>query len=149
VLALLFRRCRLGRRTAAAIVFWLAALPGPVRADEAPSPPAPGATAKASAAACPLYATFRSDRPLALIPPSLMGKTGVMLGGSPPHRLLSSASTPVPHSPHAASLAGPALLSLDISLRYLRLAFQGDDRAGLLPFLGTSTTALGGLRLRF
>ncbi|HVV51557.1 MAG TPA: hypothetical protein VHO06_17945 [Polyangia bacterium] len=36
-----------------------------------------------------------------------------------------------------------------VSLGYLRLAVTGDDRAGLSPFLGTSTSALGGLRLRF
>jgi hypothetical protein len=40
-------------------------------------------------------------------------------------------------------------LSLDLSLSYLRLAVHGDGTPGLSTFLGTSTTSLGGFRLRF
>ena len=43
----------------------------------------------------------------------------------------------------------PALLTLDLSVHYLRLAVHGDRRPGLTPFLGTSTAAFAGLRLRF
>ena len=43
----------------------------------------------------------------------------------------------------------PLNLSLDLSVTYLRLAMHGDYKPGLAPFLGTSTEALGGFRLRF
>ena len=43
----------------------------------------------------------------------------------------------------------PALLTLDLSIHYLHLAVHGDKRPGLSPFLGTSTSAFAGLRLRF
>jgi hypothetical protein len=43
----------------------------------------------------------------------------------------------------------PLRLSLDLGVTMLRLAVHGDYRPGLAPFLGTSTTSLGGLRLRF
>jgi hypothetical protein len=43
----------------------------------------------------------------------------------------------------------PLQVSLQLSVDVLRLAVHGDYRPGLAPFLGTSFTALGGLRLRF
>jgi hypothetical protein len=45
--------------------------------------------------------------------------------------------------------AHPLRLSLDLSASYLRTAMTGDYKPGLAPFLGTSTEALGGFRLRF
>lgn len=43
----------------------------------------------------------------------------------------------------------PLRLSLDLGVNVLKLAVHGDYRPGFAPFLGTSTTSLGGLRLRF
>jgi hypothetical protein len=43
----------------------------------------------------------------------------------------------------------PLRLSLDLGVSVLKLAVHGDYRPGFAPFLGTSTTSLGGLRLRF
>jgi hypothetical protein len=45
--------------------------------------------------------------------------------------------------------AHPLRLSLDLGVSVLKLAVHGDYRPGLAPFLGTSTTSLAGLRLRF
>ena len=61
---------------------------------------------------------------------------------------------PAPPPRHIALPDGPAAratsaLSLDLSLSYLRLAVHGDGTPGLSTFLGTSTMALGGFRLRF
>lgn len=50
---------------------------------------------------------------------------------------------------HAGTALHPLKLSLDASMSYLRLAVHGDGKPGLAPFLGTSTEALGGFRLRF
>lgn len=38
---------------------------------------------------------------------------------------------------------------LSLGVQFLHLAFTGGYRAGWLPFLGTSTTTVGGLRIRF
>ncbi len=40
-------------------------------------------------------------------------------------------------------------LAFDLSFQVLRLAVHGDGTPGLSTFLGTSTTTLGGFRLRF
>lgn len=45
--------------------------------------------------------------------------------------------------------AHPLRLSLDLGVSVLKLAVHGDYRPGFAPFLGTSTTSLAGLRLRF
>lgn len=52
-------------------------------------------------------------------------------------------------APAAIPRLHPLRLSLDLGAGVLRLAVHGDHRPGLAPFLGTSTTSLGGLRLRF
>ena len=38
---------------------------------------------------------------------------------------------------------------LSVGVQYLHLAVTGGYRPGWLPFLGTSTTSVGGLRIRF
>jgi hypothetical protein len=53
----------------------------------------------------------------------------------------------LPESRAARPRAGA--LSLDLSFSYLRLAVHGDGAPGVSTFLGTSTTSLGGFRLRF
>ena len=40
-------------------------------------------------------------------------------------------------------------LSFDLGVTYLRFVVHGDYKPGFAPFLGTSTAAIGGLRLRF
>jgi hypothetical protein len=50
---------------------------------------------------------------------------------------------------HGGERRHPLYLSLDLGVSYLRLAVHGDFKAGLAPFLGTTTTSLGGFRLRF
>jgi hypothetical protein len=66
----------------------------------------------------------------------------------PPPAWLASPSLLDPNAKHGRS-ANPLRLSLDLSASYLRLATTGDYKPGLAPFLGTSTEALGGFRLRF
>jgi hypothetical protein len=83
----------------------------------------------------------------------------VPVASVPPHAGLTPPAMLLPASPRAWSVSlesrspearrHPLHLSLDLSMSYLRLAVHGDHRAGLAPFLGTSTAALGGLRLRF
>jgi hypothetical protein len=51
--------------------------------------------------------------------------------------------------PEGRARPATTALSLDLSLSYLRLAVHGDGTPGLSTFLGTSTAALGGFRLRF
>jgi hypothetical protein len=95
------------------------------------------------------YEIFGVSRPLVLTPLALFADRGSAAGPNRLHHLQLAAPNPTRHNLRAPEPAGPVLLSLDLSLRYLRLAVHGDYRAGLLPFLGTSTTSLGGLRLRF
>lgn len=118
-------------------------------AGEATSPPIAATLAKASDAVALPYAIFTGNRPLALTLPPLLAGRGPTSAASALHHLQLAALNPTPRNLHVAPPTGPVLLSLDLSLRYLRLAVHGDYRAGLLPFLGTSTTSLGGLRLRF
>ena len=61
---------------------------------------------------------------------------------------------PALHVEGASSAKDPPSLSIQASpyslgFRYLRLAVVGEYRPGLLPFIGTSTVSMGGLRLRF
>jgi hypothetical protein len=76
------------------------------------------------------------SRLLPLAPPALLRE------GAPPERHVA-----LPGSNDARPRADS--LSLDLSLSYLRLAVHGDHTPGLSTFLGTSTAALGGFRLRF
>jgi hypothetical protein len=76
------------------------------------------------------------SRFLRLAPPALLRE------GAPPARHVA-----LPGSDEARARA--AALSLDLSLSYLRLAVHGDHTPGFSTFLGTSTAALGGFRLRF
>ncbi|MDB4981155.1 MAG: hypothetical protein JWM82_1907 [Myxococcales bacterium] len=68
-----------------------------------------------------------------------------------PPALLRGLAPPPRHVtlPDGRAARDPSALSLDLSLSYLRLAVHGDGTPGLSTFLGTSTTALGGFRLRF
>jgi hypothetical protein len=152
VRALLFRRSRPGRRAATAVLLMLvtcASLSPSSFASEVAPPPGEATLAKAGSAIAPLYAIFRGNQPLALTPPSLLVDPGPAAGPNKLHHLQWAPPNTSPRNLRAAEPAGPVLLSLDLSLRYLQLAVHGDYRAGLLPFLGTSTTSLAGLRLRF
>lgn len=146
-----FRRSRPGRRDATALLLMLVTCASLCRLSFASEAPPPGAAppAKASDTVALPYAIFSGNRPLALTPPPLLTDLGPAAGASAPHHLQLGPPSPTPGSPRVAEPAGPVLLSLDLSLRYLQLAVHGDYRAGLLPFLGTSTSSLGGLRLRF
>jgi len=77
--------------------------------------------------------------------------TGDAIRLTPPALLRALASparhVALPESRDARRHAG--VLSLDLSFSYLRLAVHGDGSPGLSTFLGTSTTSLGGFRLRF
>jgi hypothetical protein len=105
--------------------------------------------AKIADGAAPLCAIFGGNRAFALTPPVLLADPHLVGGPGNPHQLHLSSPNPTARSLRLPEPAGPVLRSLDLSLRYLRLAVHGDYREGLLPFLGTSTAALGGLRLRF
>lgn len=148
--ASLVRRSRPGRRAATAALIMLVVCAPLSRSSFAGESAPPGAAppANAGGAVALRYTIFGGNRPLALTPLGLVPD----LGAARPDRLEHlqlAAPTPAPRNLRAPEPAGPVLLSLDLSLRYLRLAVHGDHRAGLLPFLGTSTTSLGGLRLRF
>jgi hypothetical protein len=84
--------------------------------------------------------------PLALTPPKLIRDPGTGSPAGYAHHLLGPRGEPP--RPRLVQ-PDPVLVSLDITLRYLRLMVTGDHRPGLSPFLGTSAAALGGLRLRF
>jgi hypothetical protein len=56
---------------------------------------------------------------------------------------------PLPSAPHAGVAPRELRLSVDLGISYVRFAVHGDYKPGLAPFLGTSTAALGGFRLRF
>jgi hypothetical protein len=65
-------------------------------------------------------------------------------------RLELSPHWEVPLAAGPARTVKPQLqLTLDLSALVLRRAVHGDYRPGLSAYLGTSTTSLGGLRLRF
>jgi len=152
VRALLFRRSRPGRRTATAVLLMLVTclvLSRSSFASEVARSPGAAPLAKTGDTIAPLYAIFSGNRPLALTPPSLLVDPGPVAGPNKLHHLQWASPNTSPRNLRAAEPTGPVLLSLDLSLRYLRLAVHGDYRAGLLPFLGTSTTSLAGLRLRF
>jgi hypothetical protein len=84
----------------------------------------------------PASAATSAFAALRLTPPALLR------GIAPPARHVG-----LPESRAARPRA--VALSLDLSFSYLRLAVHGDGTPGLSTFLGTSTTSLGGLRLRF
>jgi hypothetical protein len=70
-----------------------------------------------------------------------------------PPAVLGHVSSRSPHvdlgPKHVGEHRHPLHLSLDLGASYLRLAVHGDYKAGLAPFLGTTTSSLGGFRLRF
>ena len=147
-----FRRSRPGRRDATALLLMLVACASLCRlsfASEVAPPPGAAPLGRPRDTAGLPYAIFSGNRPLALTPPPLLADPGPAAGANAPHHLQLGPPNPTSRGPHVAEPAGPVLLSLDLSLRYLQLAVHGDYRAGLLPFLGTSTSTLGGLRLRF
>lgn len=149
----LFRRSRPGRRAATAALLMLVLGASLSRSSFAAvdSVPPPGAAPAANAGEAVVlrYAIFGVTRPLALTPLGLLADLESAAGRNRILHLQLAAPGPPPTKLRAAEPAGPVLLSLDLSLRYLGLAVHGDHRAGLLPFVGTSTTSLGGLRLRF
>jgi hypothetical protein len=152
VSASLFRRSRPGRRDATAALLMLvlgASLSRSSFAVDSVPPPGAAPPANAGNAVGLRYAIFGVRRPLALTPLELHVDLGSAAGPNRLEHLQLAAPVTTPRNLRAADPAGPVLRSLDLSLRYLRLAVHGDHRAGLLPFLGTSTTSLGGLRLRF
>jgi hypothetical protein len=152
VCALFFRRCRPGRRTATAALFMLATCAWLGRssfASEAPQPPGAAPSSNAGDTVAVSSAIFDGNRPFALTPPVLFADPHLAAEPSNLHPLHLSPPNPTARALRLPEPAGPVLRSLDLSLRYLRLAVHGDYREGLLPFLGTSTASLGGLRLRF
>jgi len=75
----------------------------------------------------------------------------------PPAALGALSIAPLGHAlPGRMPPRDPVLLSLDVGIRYVRLIMTGDNRSPFrftpfpfAPFFGTSSTTVGGLRLRF
>jgi hypothetical protein len=77
-------------------------------------------------------------------PPPRPGAIALLPSLTPPLHL-----APLPRAPRASITPRELRLSVDLGMSYVRFAVHGDYKPGLAPFLGTSTAALGGFRLRF
>jgi hypothetical protein len=86
----------------------------------------------------------RADEEAAPQPQPAPGPVTLLPVMTPPLHL-----APLPRAPRASVTPRELRLSLDLGMSYVRFAVHGDYKPGLSPFLGTSTAALGGFRLRF